>query len=510
MARRPSFGLCFAIALVMGSVAARGGAALASPGTLWVNDDDPNGGLYVAPGTSCDDPGYQTIQSAVMAAAPGDRINVCPGTYVEEVTIPAGTNSIQLRSVKMWQAVIKAPAIMLGPTKSIVRVNGATGVTILAFTITGPGGFGCDSLQYGVRVDSGGSADILGNHIVDIRDDPLSGCQNGVAVLVGRQSESTTGSARIIGNVIERYQKNGPTIGNSGSSALIAHNRILGIGPTALIAQNGIQVALGATADVEHNFVSGNVYTPQTFASTGILLFGQGTVTVAHNTISSNDVGVYEFAASATTTVAQNRIRASTFDGAIVDTSSNAQVAHNKTEQNSGPGVGLYDAHDSSVNDNHVEDNDGGGILLSNDAGPSTNNSVTQNQVEENGSGNADSTDGIRAELGSTGNTFDGNHLRDNVTHDCHDFNLSGNTWTNNHGETSVPPGICGRDDDDADFATSTAYGWDASYAWYVGIADAADYDWAAAYATVNTDALLQLVAQLGVHAGHTRPVPSN
>src|SRR6266566_2145440 len=90
MARRPSFGLCFAIALVMGSVAARGGAALASPGTLWVNDDDPNGGLYVAPGTSCDDPGYQTIQSAVMAAAPGDRINVCPGTYVEEVTIPAG------------------------------------------------------------------------------------------------------------------------------------------------------------------------------------------------------------------------------------------------------------------------------------------------------------------------------------------------------------------------------------------------------------------------------------
>ena len=61
---------------------------------------------------------------------------------------------------------------------------------------------------------------------------------------------------------------------------------------------------------------------------------------------------------------------------------------------------------------------------VASDAGPSTNNSVTQNQVEENGSGNADTTDGIRAELGSTGNTFDGNHLRDNITHDCHDFNL--------------------------------------------------------------------------------------
>jgi hypothetical protein len=44
-------------------------------------------------------------------------------------------------------------------------VSGARGVTILAVTITGPGGLACDSLRYGVRVDNGGSADILGNHI---------------------------------------------------------------------------------------------------------------------------------------------------------------------------------------------------------------------------------------------------------------------------------------------------------------------------------------------------------
>ena len=44
--------------------------------TRWVNDDDPNGGDYSAPGTSCDDPGYPTVQSAVTAADPGDRINV--------------------------------------------------------------------------------------------------------------------------------------------------------------------------------------------------------------------------------------------------------------------------------------------------------------------------------------------------------------------------------------------------------------------------------------------------
>ena len=171
MHARSVLGIPFAIALVIGSVLTNSSAALASPGTLWVNG---SGSLFVPPGTSCATPGFATIQSAVNAASSGDRINVCPGTYTEQVVIPAGKNSIQLRSVKMWQAVIKAPALMLDPIKAIVRVNGALNTTILAFTVTGPGGGPCNSLRYGIRVDSGGSADILGNHIVDIRDDPLA------------------------------------------------------------------------------------------------------------------------------------------------------------------------------------------------------------------------------------------------------------------------------------------------------------------------------------------------
>ena len=506
MHARSVLGIPFAIALVIGSVLTNSSAALASPGTLWVNG---SGSLFVPPGTSCANPGFATIQSAVNAASSGDRINVCPGTYTEQVVIPAGKNSIQLRSVKMWQAVIKAPALMIDPIKAIVRVNGALNTTILAFTVTGPGGGTCNSLRYGIRVDSGGSADILGNHIVDIRDDPLSGCQNGVAILVGRQAELTTGSARIFGNVIERYQKNGPTVSNTGSSAEIAHNRVLGIGPTPLIAQNGIQVSSAATATLQHNFVSGNVYTPQTVVSTGILLFQSGQVVIAHNTITANDVGEYTFESSPAS-VSYNHVRTSTFDGLIVDESSNAQLAHNKTEMNSGPGIGLYGGQSSSFTDNHVLSNAGSGILLSNDLNTSTGNTVNDNKVRSNGGGPTDSTDGIRAELGSTGNSFDGNHLRDNITHDCHDFNASGNTWTNNHGETSVPPAICGRDDNDADFDTTTTFGWDASFPWYTAFADTSDYDWVAAYATVDTNGLLALLAQLGLRPTHGRAVPDN
>ena len=67
------------------------------------------------------------------------------------------------------------------------------------------------------------------------------------------------------------------------------------------IAQNGIEVGVGATGQISSNTVSENEYTgPNGAASTGVLIFG-GTafggaltknVTVAGNTITDNDVGV--------------------------------------------------------------------------------------------------------------------------------------------------------------------------------------------------------------------------
>ncbi len=58
------------------------------PPTRWVNDNDPNGPPYnPTGGTSCIDPGYQTIQAAVNAASAGEIIMVCDGTYPE---VPSG------------------------------------------------------------------------------------------------------------------------------------------------------------------------------------------------------------------------------------------------------------------------------------------------------------------------------------------------------------------------------------------------------------------------------------
>ena len=125
--------------------------------------------LIVDDGLDCPNAEYMTIQAAVNAATPGDKIKVCRGTYMEQVTIPAGKNGITLFSEPALQAVIKAPLAMLDP-KAIVRVSASQNVTIRHFTITGPGGGDCDSIRWGVRVDSGGSALITDNHITEIRD----------------------------------------------------------------------------------------------------------------------------------------------------------------------------------------------------------------------------------------------------------------------------------------------------------------------------------------------------
>jgi hypothetical protein len=95
----------------------------------------------------CPNAQYNSIQAAVTAADPGDKIKVCRGVYVEQVTIPAGKDNLTLFSAPDLQAVIQAPPVMLDP-KAIVRVNGAQNVTIRHFTITGPGGTGCDSIRW--------------------------------------------------------------------------------------------------------------------------------------------------------------------------------------------------------------------------------------------------------------------------------------------------------------------------------------------------------------------------
>jgi parallel beta-helix repeat protein len=386
----------------------------AGPTSSPMTDPPDNGDTLIVgnnPAT-CPDEQYPTIQSAVTAAMPGAHIIVCPGTYVEQVLIPAGKDDLVLRSQKPLQAVIQAPTLMTTP-KAIVRIN-AHDVRIQQFTIQGPGGFGCDSLEEGVFVDQGGSAVIEHNHITHIRDNPLSGCQNGVAVLVGRFSMGTAGSATVSHNLIDDFQKGGVVVSNTGSNADIEKNIIHGVGPTTLVAANGIQVSDGATAEVQNNEVSDNVYTPASFTSTGILLFQSGATDIQNNKLHDDQTGIYAFQ-SPSPTVERNAVVRSQFDGITIDTSNGSQVHHNKTQQND-QGIGVY---------------------------ATMNAMLDNNQARDNGS------NGFFADSSTSNNTFEQNKASGSGMFDCRDDSVgtgtagTANFWLDDMGQTSMPSGIC-------------------------------------------------------------------
>jgi nitrous oxidase accessory protein NosD len=105
--------------------------------TRWVNDDDPNGGLYVPPGTSCTDPGYMTISAAVAAASSGDIIQVCAGTYNESVRITQPLTLLGPNAGVSWDGVRGSEATVTWPVFNTFDITDGDDVTIDGFTING-------------------------------------------------------------------------------------------------------------------------------------------------------------------------------------------------------------------------------------------------------------------------------------------------------------------------------------------------------------------------------------
>lgn len=320
------------------------GAGPAMAKQLRVDDD----------GAQCRDADFTSIQAAVTAASPGDKIKVCAGTYEEQVRID-GKDRLKLEAEKRGGDVtIKFPPLTT-PPNALVHIRNSDDVDVRGFVISGPFFFpGCaggPDVNRGIFVDNSEQAKITDNLITGIKNanPALYGCQDGIAVFVGRSGESSVGTATFDHNVVEDYQKGGIVVDNAGSFADVRHNVFGNLDPAvqAITAPNGIQVSRGAGAKVDHNEVSDNLYTgPQNTGGTGILLFEvAGDVKVDHNEVFANDDGISLFDADDTEVSHNESYDNVKFDGLFADSDSTGNVF----KSNRASGNFEHDCHDDSA-----------------------------------------------------------------------------------------------------------------------------------------------------------------
>jgi len=285
--------------------------------------------LLVGPGQT-----FTTIQSAVNAAVPGDTILVQNGVYNEQVTIT--TNNLTLLSQNPLGAVITA----VSPA-TVITVNGADCTRISGFDIElQSGGPFIGITGIGINVINGGSA-VIDNNVIN-GSGPITGTQTGNGVNV-----DTGSAAIIIGNTITNYQKTGIRINGAGTCATVANNIVTGVGPTSVLAQNGIQISRGATASVTSNIITNNNYTLNNASSAGILLFqtvAAAPVCIQFNTGSANNIGL-ALATSVGVLTQGNDFPNNTLDGIFVQ----ADSINNVFIRNSAFGNGVYGIEDQSI-----------------------------------------------------------------------------------------------------------------------------------------------------------------
>ncbi|HTD81197.1 MAG TPA: right-handed parallel beta-helix repeat-containing protein, partial [Thermoplasmata archaeon] len=198
---------------------------------------------------------FGMIQPAVSAANTGDTVYVDAGVYEEQVVIDTGIRL--LPTVAGSLPTIRAPPFAGRSTftipssgrtwDAIVEVK-ADGASIEGFVIDGfgRGGF-CSGRSFtGIMMHGGTGMAAIGNTVTGIRDSPFSGCQAGIGIAMYADTVGDPTTGDITGNEVLDYQKGGIVVNIEGTVATVDGNHVVGVGPTHVIAQNGIQFGFGA------------------------------------------------------------------------------------------------------------------------------------------------------------------------------------------------------------------------------------------------------------------------
>jgi nitrous oxidase accessory protein NosD len=179
----------------------------------------------------CPTAAYTTIQSAVNAANPGDRIHVCAGTYPEQVTINKSL------TIDADNGVLVVPAAMIGNVTDLVSgdtlavaisvQNADVNIDGLIVDGSNNGLTSCTPRLIGILYENA-SGRVAHNAVRNFNlgaGSTLNGCQSGNAIEVETATGGTS-SVEISENSVQNYQKNGITGNEAGTELDLNGNTV--------------------------------------------------------------------------------------------------------------------------------------------------------------------------------------------------------------------------------------------------------------------------------------------
>jgi len=407
-------------------------SAVKSTGNVIIVDADGTGS---AKGCNGSKPVPTTIQAGVDAAAPGDTVKVCPGSYNESVDINKPL-TLQGSHAGLDQSACKPQinaTVVDGTTDQGALKANANNVTIDGFIVednaAGPGiyltgnhsGYNVvnnqvDNNIFGIYANSDGtfSSSIKGNCITNNN-------QAGAATGNGIYADQGTSKMTISGNGIQSEDNTGIFL------------FYVPAGPENLNVQ-----------------VLGNTLTnmPATF----IAVFDSHQVRIQGNTMTnpgppdptcaSCNSGVFVGGPSDQISVWNNTITNAQYSGIAV----RDQDGYGNNQPGATTNVSLNKNKITSAGNNGIDVTAAGLGAVTTEGNTVKNNGLAAcDPGVDPGCG----TDGIHYGPLTHGNLIDSNKVLGSLTFDCRDLSSgsgtsgTANTWSNNTGVTSSPPGLC-------------------------------------------------------------------
>jgi parallel beta-helix repeat protein len=233
---------------------------------------------------TCKSGSYSTIQAAVSGVPSGSTINICPGTYAEQVTISQPLTLQGITANNSSLILITMPSGALATTSSILFGTVAAQVEVIAgpvnvtnVTVDGTAGnTNCPSVPYiGIFYSSGSSGTA---NEVETRN---QNCGDGIGIM----AENGSGG-------VETVTVENSNVNNSNNAGIIVCSNEVPTTLSAVIKGNYVQAAQSGI-DTECN-VGGGV-TNNFITSGGMGMFAESTSSspISGNTVTGGNIGIY-------------------------------------------------------------------------------------------------------------------------------------------------------------------------------------------------------------------------